>query len=51
MSISDEGGSNSPVHPVAIKRIDGRRIVEEHLHAFELALADAAMKTQAIMAS
>jgi len=50
-SISDEGGSNSPVHPVAIKRIDGRRIVEEHLHAFELALADAAMKTQAIMAS
>ncbi|KAF8817466.1 hypothetical protein BYT27DRAFT_6813359 [Phlegmacium glaucopus] len=32
------------------KRTDGRRIVEEHLHAFELALADAALKTQTIMA-
>lgn len=32
------------------KRIDGRRIVEEHLHAFQLALADAVLKTQAIMA-
>lgn len=32
------------------KRTDGRRVVEEHLHAFELALADAALKTQIIMA-
>lgn len=32
------------------KRIDGRRIVAEHLQAFELALADATLKTQAIMA-
>ena len=32
------------------KRTDGRRVVEEHLHAFELALADAALKTQTIMA-
>jgi len=32
------------------KRTDGRRLVEEHLHAFELALADAALKTQTIMA-
>jgi len=32
------------------KRIDGRRVVEEHLHAFKLALADAASKTQTIMA-
>lgn len=32
------------------KRIDGRRIVAEHLQAFELALADATRKTQAIMA-
>ena len=32
------------------KRTDGRTIVEEHLHAFELALADAALKTQIIMA-
>jgi len=33
------------------KRTDGRRIVQEHLQAFEVALADAGMKTQAIMAS
>lgn len=32
------------------KRLDGRIIVQEHLHAFELALADAATRTQAIMA-
>jgi len=32
------------------KRVDGRRVVEEHLRAFEKALADAAVKTQAIMA-
>lgn len=32
------------------KRIDGRRVVEEHLHAFELAVADAALKVQTIMA-
>jgi len=30
--------------------MDGRIVVEEHLHAFELALADAALKTQLIMA-
>lgn len=45
-------GLLSPVSPgrSSTKRIDGRRIVEEHLRAFELALADAALKTQAIMA-
>jgi len=32
------------------KRTDGRRVVEEHLQAFQLALADAALKTQIIMA-
>ena len=32
------------------KRVDGRVIVQEHLRAFELALTDAALKTQAIMA-
>jgi len=32
------------------KRVDGRVVVQEHLRAFELALADAALKTQAIMA-
>ncbi|KAF5383594.1 hypothetical protein D9615_003570 [Tricholomella constricta] len=47
-------GNNGPPTPTLLttrKRIDGRRIVEEHLHAFELALADAAVKTQAIMAA
>lgn len=39
----------SPGRPTT-KRVDGRRIVEEHLRAFELALAEAAQKTQAIMA-
>ncbi|KAF8967719.1 hypothetical protein BDZ97DRAFT_1802935 [Flammula alnicola] len=45
-------GSLTPASPTrsTTKRIDGRRIVEEHLRAFELALADAALKTQAIMA-
>ncbi|KAF9069801.1 hypothetical protein BDP27DRAFT_1325002 [Rhodocollybia butyracea] len=33
------------------RRVDGRRIVQEHLQAFELALADAGVKTKAIMAS
>ncbi|KAF5377796.1 hypothetical protein D9757_008092 [Collybiopsis confluens] len=33
------------------KRVDGRRVVQEHLQAFELALVDAGMKTSAIMAS
>ncbi|KAG5647523.1 hypothetical protein DXG03_009460 [Asterophora parasitica] len=48
----EQEGNNSPTTPTLIttrKRVDGRRIVEEHLHAFELALADAAVKTQAIM--
>lgn len=31
-------------------RVDGRKIVQQHLHAFQLALADASMKTHAIMA-
>lgn len=40
----------SPGSTPAMKRIDGRRVVAEHLQAFELALAEAALKTQAIMA-
>ncbi|KAJ7289242.1 hypothetical protein C8J57DRAFT_1493688 [Mycena rebaudengoi] len=32
------------------KRVDGRAVVQEHLQAFELALAEAALKTKAIMA-
>ncbi|KAK2463615.1 hypothetical protein APHAL10511_004366 [Amanita phalloides] len=31
-------------------RVDGRKVVQEHLHAFELVLADASIKAQAIMA-
>lgn len=45
-----EGDANCSPGRTASKRIDGRTIVQEHLHAFELALADAATKTQAIMA-
>ncbi|KAF8074919.1 hypothetical protein FPV67DRAFT_1559541 [Lyophyllum atratum] len=47
-------GSNGPPIPTfsaTKKRVDGRKVVEEHLHAFERALADAAVKTQAIMAA
>ncbi|KAG5340291.1 hypothetical protein C0989_002307 [Termitomyces sp. Mn162] len=33
------------------RRVDGRKVVEEHLRAFERALADAAVKTQAIIAA
>jgi hypothetical protein len=47
----DEVDPDSPTRPMGVKRIDGRKVVQEHLHAFELALADAAMRTQAIMAS
>ncbi|KAF8217066.1 hypothetical protein K438DRAFT_1704199 [Mycena galopus ATCC 62051] len=32
-------------------RVDGRTVVKEHLHAFEVALAEAGAKTQAIMAA
>lgn len=41
--------NNSPGQ-TSLKRIDGRVIVQQHLRAFELALEDAATKTQAIMA-
>jgi hypothetical protein len=48
------GGISIPAtstRSTTVKRIDGRKFVEEHLQAFELALADAALKTKAIMAS
>jgi hypothetical protein len=32
------------------RRVDGRKVVEEHLRAFELAITEASTKTQAIMA-
>lgn len=37
--------------PSSYKRVDGRTSVQEHLQAFERALAEAGMKTKAIMAS
>ncbi|KAI0372604.1 hypothetical protein BV20DRAFT_963630 [Pilatotrama ljubarskyi] len=37
--------------PRASRRVDGRKIVQEHLQAFEQALAEANIKTQAIMAA
>jgi hypothetical protein len=45
-----ESDLNPPSTRITPKRVDGRLIVQEHLHAFELALADAAIKTQSIMA-
>ncbi|KAJ7899330.1 hypothetical protein B0H13DRAFT_1718154 [Mycena leptocephala] len=50
------GGGDGSAPPTPIrsvgggKRIDGRTVVAEHLSAFERALADAAVKTKAIMA-
>ncbi|KZP21036.1 hypothetical protein FIBSPDRAFT_522325 [Athelia psychrophila] len=45
-------GVESPVSPTrAYRRVDGRKLVQEHLRAFELALAEAGQKTQAIMAA
>ncbi|KAK7685674.1 hypothetical protein QCA50_011018 [Cerrena zonata] len=38
------------VNAVPSRRIDGRKLVQEHLQAFERALSDANIKTQAIMA-
>lgn len=35
----------------ASRRVDGRKLVQEHLLAFELALVEAGQKTQAIMAA
>ena len=42
-------GATSP--PRAQRRVDGRKIVQEHLQAFEKALAEAHTKTQAIIAA
>ncbi|RDB23654.1 hypothetical protein Hypma_009179 [Hypsizygus marmoreus] len=54
LDANDNGATSSPttpMRPTTAKRVDGRVVVAEHLRAFELALADAAIKTQAIMAS
>ncbi|OJT06730.1 hypothetical protein TRAPUB_2438 [Trametes pubescens] len=37
--------------PRTSRRVDGRKLVQEHMQAFELALAEANLKTQAIMAA
>ncbi|KAI0697851.1 hypothetical protein C8T65DRAFT_743054 [Cerioporus squamosus] len=42
-------GATSP--PRVQRRVDGRKIVQEHLQAFEKALAEAHTKTQAIIAA
>ncbi|KAF8637603.1 hypothetical protein AX17_002672 [Amanita inopinata Kibby_2008] len=47
---ADGHRSTTPTRSSIYKRVDGRKIVQEHLRAFEVALADASMKTQAIMA-
>ena len=50
--LADAGEPGSvPGTPVkAVRRVDGRKLVEEHLRAFERALSEANVKTQAIMA-
>lgn len=48
-----DGGDSqdtTPMTPTRVKRIDGRKIVEEHLRAFKIAVEEASLKTQAIMA-
>ena len=44
------GGSGSAT-PTKSRRVDGRAVVKEHLEAFEKALLEANVKTQAIMAA
>jgi len=48
-SISASEALHSKRRRAAHRRIDGRRVVEEELNGFKSALADAAMKTRAIM--
>ncbi|OCH91495.1 hypothetical protein OBBRIDRAFT_753065 [Obba rivulosa] len=44
-------GSTTPTRTAAAKRINGKQVVQEHLRAFEEALAEANIKTQAIIAA
>lgn len=48
---SDPVSGNPSTPPRTSRRVDGRKLVKEHLQAFELALAEAGQKTQAIMAA
>jgi hypothetical protein len=44
-------GAETPTAPFRhMRRVDGRKLVAEHLRAFELAISEAGSKTQAIMA-
>lgn len=45
------GGGSGSATPVKTRRVDGRAFVKEHLEAFEKALVEANVKTQAIMAA
>jgi hypothetical protein len=47
---SDTVSGSPSTLPRTSRRVDGRKMVQEHLQAFELALAEAGQKTQAIMA-
>ena len=49
--VEGEGTPIAPIIPPIARRMDGRKVVEEHLEAFERALTDAGLKTQAIMAA
>ncbi|KAH6916047.1 hypothetical protein BKA70DRAFT_1254593 [Coprinopsis sp. MPI-PUGE-AT-0042] len=49
-SDSAESRMSVPMSPSRSRRIDGRKMVQEHLKAFEQALVEAGLKTQAIMA-
>ena len=49
-SVPGTPSRKSFVHAVPSRRVDGRKLVQEHLQAFERALSDANIKTQAIMA-
>ncbi|KAI0047851.1 hypothetical protein FA95DRAFT_1558619 [Auriscalpium vulgare] len=46
-----DGSEGADALATGVRRMDGRKIVEEHLRAFELALSEANVKTQAIMAA
>lgn len=48
----DDSAPPTPGTPSrASRRVDGRKLVQEHMQAFELALSEANTKTQAIMAA
>ncbi|THH30100.1 hypothetical protein EUX98_g4077 [Antrodiella citrinella] len=53
LDIDDSAPSTpgTPSRAPTTRRVDGRKLVKEHMQAFELALAEANTKTQAIMAA